>query len=684
MNHRRSLSRNTFIVAGLLLSAYTIGGCANSNDTKPPSGTGGSSGGSGGTGGTSASTGGTGSGAGGAAGGRSGTGGAASGTGGTAIGTGGVAGAKGGTGGGTAGTGGTKPGTGGAAGGKGGTGGATATGGSGSGGSAGGSGPVVPPLTGSIASAAQACADMPISQTGTVYYACDCGSGADASCTPGDDTKDGKTPGTAWRTYQKLQGQFANLNPGDTIAFCRGGVFAGNATNVWVNSKCKASSPCTVRDYTPSGAPANVALPKLSGAEINLNDPGNAEHEEGYQFLNLDLDGGAGYSVEFGILAGNDIKDVLFCDMTVTGYQNGMYVGTSKPATSGSGSDTLNARITLRGSQILNNSNLGYLGACDGCVVEYNLFDHNGDANNQDHDIYFSGAADGNGNHYTATGERVVGNQLYHAAQGTGTVCMGDPLVVHGNHDGLLIQGNTIVQDPGTADGGCWGIAVTPGYGSSYAESFSNIVIAGNTVVDVGNISIYTASCQNCTIEDNLVIQSQSAFNSTGIQAHLSSGTRDAVDQAMNAVQIINNTIYFDQPSVSFTGIVVGLEGTGHVVASNLILANSAKRFDCLGYDLSPSAYYSDYNVCWNLTGSVTDWEQVSGGSLATWQSKSGLDKHSMTVNPMIKMPAVTNYDFRPVTGSPLIGAGDPSHSATIDGAGNPRPSPSDIGALQH
>jgi hypothetical protein len=631
----------------------------------------GNTGGAVGTGGTTAGTGGS----------KAGTGGVV-GTGGTTAGTGG---SKAGTGGTTAGTGGMVAGTGGVVGtggSKTGTGGITAgTGGmvAGTGGTTPGTGGTTqpPPVSSSVAAAAQACASMPLSTTGTVYYACDCGSGADASCKAGNDASDGKTPATAWRTYQKAQAQFSSLNAGDTIAFCRGGSFTGN-TNVWSNTKCKAGTPCTVRDYVPSGGSASLPAPKLNGAKFNLWNNGNAIHEEGLQILNLAMDGGG--TVDFGVLAGNDISDMLICNVSFNAYGVGVYFAGSNPPNAGS--DGKNYRLVLRGSKITNSTDMGFLGACTDCAVEYNLFDHNGDANALDHDIYVGGVEDGNKNYYTATGERVIGNELYHAAQGTGNLCVGNPLVVHGNHDGLVVEGNFIHQDIGTADNGCWGIAVGPGY-PNVAESFKNVVVTGNTIENVGNISILMASCQNCVVENNLIIQGQTAFGSTGIQAHYN-GSRESVDQAQTAVQILNNTIYFNTPAPTNVGINVGLEGSNYVIASNVIIGAGSTQLSCLNYDLATSAYYSDYNDCWTQSGGLKSWDTHSSNSLAAWQSSTGLDKHSKNVDPMVKAAAMVNYDFHPASGSPLIGAADPTHSAKTDYAGNQRPSPADIGAFQH
>ncbi len=597
--------------------------------------------------------------------GSGGTGGTVAGTGGTPAGTGGTPAGTGGT---VAGTGGTVAGTGGTPAGTGGT--VAGTGGS-------GTIPSLSPTVSSVSSAAQVCLNTPMPTTGTIYYACDCQSGADPSCKAGSDSNTGTDPSKPWQSYDKLQSAFTTMKPGDTVAFCRGGSWKGDVNNNWVNPTCKASTPCTIRDYTPSGGSSTLPLPMIVGGAFNLMNNGNATHEEGYRIMNIALDG-AGYTIGVGLAIGNDITDVYACNLSLTNFQIGAFFADSNPPNPGS--DGKNARITLRGSQVFNNSTMGYLGACTDCAIEYNRFDHNGDATMADHDIYVQGAADGYGNRYVTTRERIVGNELYHSSQGTGTSCWGDPLVVHGQHDNLLIANNLISQDLGTAQGGCWGIAVTKGY--AIPEGFTNVTISGNVVKNVGNVGIMVAYCQNCLIENNLIIQGQTGFNSVGIMAHYN-GSVDPQDVPMNAVQILNNTIYLQTTATDSGGIQVGLQGTNHVIANNVILGSTPNMLHCLSYDLSPSAYTSDYNVCWNLGGSVTGWESVTGTSLANWQSKSGLDLHSKTVNPMLKAPALTNYDFSPAAGSPLIG-GALSLATTVDITGAARPTPADIGAYQH
>jgi hypothetical protein len=465
------------------------------------------------------------------------------------------------------------------------------------------------------------------------------------------------------------------LKAGDTLAFCQGGSFTGN-TSLWVNANCRANQVCTVRNYTPPWASGDEKLPRLVGAEVNMNDPGNADHEEGYQFLNLDFEATSAETNDFCLFAGNDVTDVLECNITVNGYGIGAYVAGSNPPNPGS--NGRNARITLRGSRITNSSNIGFLGACDDCALEYNYFQHNGGADPLDHNIYLSGASDSDGTEYVATNERIVGNESYQSAMGTGTTCMGNPIVVHGNHDGLVIQDNYVHEDIGAAGGGCWGISVTSGY--AVAEGFTNVTISRNTVVNVGNTAIQMASCQGCTIENNLVIQGQTAFGTNGIYVHYN-GTRDPLDLPQTAVKVLNNTVYLAS-SVQNTGIVVGLEGKDYVIASNAVLG-TGHNWSCFGYDLAPAAYYADHNLCWSVDGTNGSWE-AKAGSLSAWQASSGLDMHSLLKDPMFKNAALTGYDFTPAPGSPLVGAGDPTRGATTDFAGKVRPTPPDIGAFQH
>ena len=564
-------------------------------------------------------------------------------------------------------------------GGKSGSGGTTGAGGTassggttGAGGATGGGGaPPKPVLTGTVGDAAMTCAQMPLPTTGKIYYACDCGSGADPSCQAGSDSNAGTSADKPWQTYTKAQGQFAKLAAGDTIAFCKGGAFTGNKS-AWVNASCRANNVCTVRDYTPSWASSSTAMPKVTGGALSFANEGGSAHEEGYQFLNLEFDGSSGT----GVFIYNDIKDVLLCNMVLNGYTDAIDAESALTPLA-SGSDGLNARITVRGSQILNNSDMGYIGACTDCTLEYNYFDHNGGNSPTQHDIYLEGQHDASGKSLTPTGEQIIGNEMHHSVEGSGTSCGGSILTLHGTHDQVLIQGNLIEEAQGTAQEGCWGIAVAPG-GYSTPEGFTNVTILGNTVIGVGNAPIDVESCQNCVVADNLVIDTD-AYGS-GIQVRPNGNSSS--DLHATAIQVLNNTVY--AIGTEGTGITVGGEGTGYVIAGNAVVGTAKTQFNCFGFDLAASAYYSDYNLCWDASEKSASATWAKSMSLSAWQTSTGLDAHSLYADPMFKNPAYSNYDFTAMAGSPLIGAGDPTHGSTVDITGKTRPSPPDIGAYQN
>ncbi len=212
--------------------------------------------------------------------------------------------------------------------------------------------------------------------------------------------------------------------------------------------------------------------------------------------------------------------------------------------------DGRNERITLLGSTIRNNSAQGWLGASSGSQILYNDFENNGTTAIFDHNIYVSGSGGGQ-----THGIRVVGNRLYRSALDTSGVCRGVSLVVHGEHDDLRIEGNEIWEDVGFAGGGCWGIAVDNGYGS--AEGFTNVVIAGNTVRNVGNLAIGVGACADCTIENNVIVHDQD-FGITAIAAP--DRSLGAGDLPQDDIVVRNNSIWIG-PDSGGTAISVRRHG---------------------------------------------------------------------------------------------------------------------------
>ena len=72
----------------------------------------------------------------------------------------------------------------------------------------------------------------------------------------GNDSANGLSSSTPWKSISKVNSEFSNLNPGDRILFKRGDVFYGT---IKVEKSGTASSPITLSSY------GTGALPRISG-----------------------------------------------------------------------------------------------------------------------------------------------------------------------------------------------------------------------------------------------------------------------------------------------------------------------------------------------------------------------------------------------------------------------------------
>jgi len=521
--------------------------------------------------------------------------------------------------------------------------------------------PDVPELPG-----ASPCPD-PATDPAATFYVCDCQSGAAAGCVAGDDSADGSR-NTPFKTFTKAGEVFNSLPAGGTVAFCRGGAFDSPGGARLANQNCRVDAQCVMRDYSADWAASDAPLPSIrvaSGKAFDVENGGNALPDGGYLFLNLAITG-AGAATEAGFFFYNDVNDVEICGFAIENFRLGIQVARSNQA--GPGSDAENNNIVLRNSSVTNCPSQGWLGACDGCGIAYSSFTNNGYATaTLNHNIYLE-------SHQGAVGMFVVGNELYQSAIVNG-VCSGTSLVAHGAYTDLTIEGNTVREDVGAVIDGCWGIGIDVSY--TEPDYFANLIIRRNTVINVGNVSIGTTSCQNCLIENNVVIQEQPAFGSTLIA--IPNKQRSSEDPALSNVMVRNNTLYANT-TAAITGIRLGEEGTGHSVTNNVIYAAGTGNLRCFDYSLADSAYTSrDHNVCFSAGGTVS-WAGSQAPDLADWQSTTGHDAASLVTDPLF-VSALDPYDFIPAEGSPLIDAA--GMSPGDDRTGATRSGTADIGAYE-
>jgi hypothetical protein len=517
------------------------------------------------------------------------------------------------------------------------------------------------------------------------YYVCDCRQSADGECAVGDDLADGRTRETAWQSYDRARQGFADIDAGERIRFCRGGAFEVGESARWVNESCTADRPCTVTDYAPRWGGGDEMRPIIwqrsaAGHGFAFENGGAARHEEGYTFENLDVraaveSGTAG----FGFFMYNDVDDVTIRNVHVEGFKVGVHLAGSHDChTDDDRCDAKNDRVHLVDSTVVYNRQQGWLGGSSGSTIENSYFEGNGTRAIFDHNIYVSSSA------APTEGMRIVGNRSYRSAIQPNGNCGGVSIVVHGNHAALDIIGNTVWEDRGAASEECWGIAVDPGY--TTAESFTAVVISGNSVRNVGNVAIGVAACVDCTIENNTIVSEQPF----GVRAIAAPNRRSASgDVGMRDVVVRSNSIYITSSEGS-TGIEVGGEGTGHQVVSNAIhYAGDAKNWSCIRAKLDPSAYEAvDYNICaFPGAGAGAEWSYRSGGgrrTLERWQGRSGFDLHSRLADPGFLAPSWPDYDLTAESGgSGMVGGGEAAVSALYDFFDRLRGGSPDAGAFQ-
>jgi parallel beta-helix repeat protein len=251
-----------------------------------------------------------------------------------------------------------------------------------------------------------------------------------------------------------------------------------------------------------------------------------------------------------------------------------------------------------------------------------------------------------------------INNEVYKSTR-VGGSCQGVSFVVHGLFDQLLIEGNYLHEDVGAVSPTCYGIGLAFGYAE--AESFTNVTIRGNMVENFGAIGIAAEGCQNCLIENNVVIHNQSS-DITMITNDLGGGSGG--DTRSDANIIRNNSLIATGGS-DVVGISLGAAGSNHISVNNVLQYTGTGNFDCFRYDLANSAYTKrDNNICYAPNGNLD------------------ADGASLVADPLFTSVEAP-FDLTPRAPSPARDAGDAELASTVDIDGEERDSSPDIGAYE-
>jgi hypothetical protein len=301
---------------------------------------------------------------------------------------------------------------------------------------------------------------------------------------------------------------------------------------------------------------------------------------------------------------------------------------------------------------------------------------------------------------------RIIDNELARLDLGSS-----EALVVNGNVDGFLIEGNRVhdtnnigidvIGFEGTApdptvdqarDGVVRGNAVwnvdsygNPAYGRDrsadgiYVDGGRDILIEGNTIHDV-NIGIELASehagrsTRNVTARNNVVYDSTAIGIAIGGYDRRRGSTEDCV--------IVNNTVVHTDG----VELLVQFDTRNNVIANNVIVAGPRHLFVENAYRENVGNVL-DHNLYDSVDGGsdgTWQWKGVDYGDFERWSARSGNDGHSEFADPAF-VNAETD-DFRIQASSPAVDAGAfLAVSGATDLAGKPRAQAGgiDLGAFE-
>lgn len=473
-------------------------------------------------------------------------------------------------------------------------------------------------------------------------HVCDCQSGADVSCVSGNDGN----AGTAAAPLQTLSAAISAFANGNDVALCRGGSWITSSGLLLDAGACSSASPCTLQDYGDSSLNRPlVTVPQASTSNgLELAPGSDLVHWEGIRINNIHVSKQIVDGQGFGVFVFRDVNDVQLSCLELDGFGIGAYVNSNGIETSS---------ISLSDSYIHDNGVIGWLGGTNQLLIERNRFHNNGafNASAFQHNVYLS---------ETRSGGVVRGNWLSSSAIDSNGQCVGTSLVAHNDNSvNLLIESNLIEEsNPSPA---CWGLTVDSA--GSTAESHIGTIIRGNVVRNLGNVSIGVASCIDCIIENNIVVQ-----NMIGGALAIASPNRptSAPDADVSGTVVRNNTVYFGSGG-SGQAFYVGERGSNYIITNNIAYyANSQAGDVCYSFDLPAGSYDTvANNLCF-------------GTNFDT--GTTGMDGMASISDPLFR---AAPDDLRVSAGSPTINSGTAVSVSGTDIVGNSRDSNPDRGAYE-
>ncbi len=498
----------------------------------------------------------------------------------------------------------------------------------------------------------------------TDYYACDCASGAEPGCRPGDDAGAGTSPGSAWRSYDRLLAEVAGSRCGDSFNFCRGGVFhePGRSRDWAVAHQDCAARPRVVQPYDPGGVSRRPRI-EADGTLFSLNAPG----ARGIVIRGLDLVCSGTCRAGVGAILGN-VDEVLLDDLLVDGFNVCVQWGTNK-------------KMGVRNSTIRNCVNQGLIGpAGDGSFVIDSRIENNG-CLDPAQPCGFSHA------HYWNVSDPnaslVVRNNRYEGNTrdaSRGGACNGNAFVVRGGTR-VVVEDN-VFSTPASPEPlpGCMVVRMStslPSHKCTDCAFRRNRILGGHSLLEV-------ESWIGGVIENNLLFAPRTSVPASKTGISLQPSQSGAV--ASQGLVIRNNSIAMGSSGGGLTSAAIdarhdprfGPFGHGLAIVSNSIqMLGDGPNDVCFRFfdDAVVANLVEDYNLCGRLNAKARHASTRTALSLEEWRrAHPGQGVHSADADPDFAEPGAPRFDFSLGPESRARDAGDPARSAATDIRGVARP----------
>lgn len=301
-------------------------------------------------------------------------------------------------------------------------------------------------------------------------------------------------PGTLASPKRDLSGINVNTLPaGLTLLFARGGTW-DIGTLILSNPNLTAAAPGTLDAYGEGPAPVLTTASRAAALQIGGRYDQPQYRYGHWRIRNLKIEGQP--NAQTGIWLIGRVQNVEIENVEITGFWIGIY-GSRVTAT-----DTPQ-NVRVLNSRIVRNGSMGWLGSAENSLWEGNTFA----ANN------FGGSAREHGFYGSYLDNGVFRNNVLRDNSVVNGVCLGGTWTLHGNTRNLLVEGN-LIEQPAAAQT-CYGFSVTKGYtdANSGGESFDQVVLRNNTVINAGQCSICVNSAPGIVVEGNRFFRTANDFH---------------------------------------------------------------------------------------------------------------------------------------------------------------------------